>query len=382
MHLLDLYADHYDLEVKKPFVLEKYYPMAGTKFLSLHVGNEQGDQLTYPYWQEVINLCKPTLDKIGISFLLTNGSLKMKYNNCTQMDGQLSLNELAYVIKSSLIHISEGDFDLDIASGYDKKIIFLDKENNKERNRPYWEKESAFINELEKDIPIQKIKPEKIAKTIFKFLDIDYSFDYSTVFIGGSYLNKSIQIIPNQDINVENNNFGSPIVVRMDKVFNEEVLANQLSRYACIIVTKKAINEQIINSFNKNIVHVSYLIGEDDDPKFIDTLRRANVNGHLMSKLENEKLNKKKINYMDYGVINKIIIPSQNDIEELKNEDINSLLYMSNGVVLSEGKVYKSIFDWENNAASEEFNRPTPIRLNESFWEEVSNLYLIKKKGS
>ena len=83
MHLLDLYADHYDLEVGKPFILEKYYPMAGTKFLSLHAGNRQGDQLVYPYWQEVINLCKPTLDKIGASFLLTNGNLKMKYNNCT-----------------------------------------------------------------------------------------------------------------------------------------------------------------------------------------------------------------------------------------------------------------------------------------------------------
>jgi len=382
MHLLDLYANHYDLKVGKPFVLEKYYPMSGTKFVTLHIGDEQGDKLTYPYWQEVINLSKPLLDKIGASFLLTNGNLKIKYQNCTQIDGPLSPNELAYVIKNSLMHISEGDFDLDIASSYNKKIIFLDRENNKKRTEPYWEKNYTYINELEENTQIQKIKPEKISNSIFKFLDISYTFEYETVFIGSSYLNKAIQIIPNQDVNVQNNTFGAPVVVRMDKVFNEEILTKQLSRYPCIIVTEKPVNEKIINSLNKNIVHVAYMIGEDDNPEFVDNLRKANVNGHLLSKLKDEELNKRKINYMDYGAINKIVVPTQNDIEELKNENINSLFYVSNGVVLSDGKVYKSIFDWENGSVSEDFDKPTPIHLNEYFWEEVTNFYLMRKKDS
>ena len=70
------------------------------------------------------------------------------------------------------MHISEGGIDLDLASHYNKKIAFLDKADNKKRIEPYWTNDYTYINELE-EVSLNKIKPEKIARSILKHLNID-----------------------------------------------------------------------------------------------------------------------------------------------------------------------------------------------------------------
>ena len=85
-----------------------------------------------------------------------------------------------------------------------------------------------------------------------------------------------------------------------------------------------------------------------------------------------------RINYLDNDVINIKQIPKQKDIEELKDLDINSLYYISNGPVLSNFKVFKSISDYENRVSVENPAMPSKIKENLDFWKDLSNFHIIK----
>jgi len=375
MNLAEIYSSHFDLKIDKPFIFEKFYPLQEVDYITLHVGNEEGDP-NYLYWQEVINLILPSLIKKynNLSLIATNSKSKIRYNNCNQLNGSLSPNELAYIIKNSKMHISEGGIDLDFASYYNKKTAYI---NSNDKFNPFWNSSHIKLNEGKDNT--NDLKPEKIANKILNFIGASPEpLKYETIFIGDNYINKSMQFIP-EDICQFENPFSSPLVVRMDKFFNEQSLASCLSRKPCVIITNKKINNQLLLNFKKNIALIVYIIETDDDPSFIKEARKANISANLISYLDEKTIKEKKINYMEYGTISKVAIPQKEDVEILKNEEIGSLYYVSNGPVIHNQKTYKSVFDWENGIQSDENGGPTKIMENEEFWKEINNLYLFKK---
>ena len=355
---------------------DNYYPIVGDKFITISLGND-GDIPFYNHWADVINLAFPNLEKEGIKIFLLNGNIKYKFNNCENFETTPSYGCLSYIINKSLLHISESGIDLEIASAKDKNIIYINTEDDHKFNYPYWNENSQYIC-LNEDKKINKIKPEEICKLIFDFLKIDFDISYETVFIGENYQGKNIQFIPDQstDINVPD---GVMPIIRMDKFFSEENLAKQLSKHRCIIVTNKEINLNLLQKFRPNVGHVAYFIENKDYPEFVDNIQSLGIPFGLMSYLDEKELNLKRINYLDNDVINQLKVPKQEDVEELKGLDINSLYYLSNGPVLSNFKVFKSVCDYENKMYTENPEMATQIKENTNFWKEIQNFHILKK---
>ena len=165
----------------------------------------------------------------------------------------------------------------------------------------------------------------------------------------------------------------------MDKYFNEENLARQLQKYKCVIVTNKPINLQLLHSLKQNVHHIAYFIEKNDNPEFVQSIQQMGVSYILLSYLSEDEIQTKKINYMDNDNINITKIPKQEEIEQLKDLDINSLYYLSNGPVLSNFKVYKSVCDYENRNNVENPSLPSKIKENLDFWKEINNFHIVKK---
>ena len=187
-----------------------------------------------------------------------------------------------------------------------------------------------------------------------------------------------MQFIPDQKTGI-NTPQGSVVVVRMDKFFNEENLAKQLTQHNCVVVTNKEIDLNLIQNLKSNIHSIVYFIETKDNPDFIKSIQSMGINYTLMTYLNEEEIECKKINYMDSETINHASIIKQEDIEELKDLDINSLYYISNGPVLSNFKVFKSVFDYENKTMVENPSLPSQIKENLDFWKEVNNFHILKK---
>lgn len=377
MHKVQSYATSLGLKIDKPTILENYYPIGNFDYITFSLG-EDSESAKYNFWQHVIDLCFPILEQRNIKLVQLNENLKLKYNNCINLNEKIGPNKKAYVIKGSKLHISETGLDLDLASFFNKDVIFLSQSKNKDL--PFWIEPSkcTFLNETEKVENINKIKPEKIASKILSKLGVDFNLEFETVYIGENYNNKAIQFIPDQntDINVPE---GQHLVVRMDKFFNETNLENQLKKHPCIVVTNKVVNLNLLNTYKKHIANVVYFIEKRDDQEFIDNLQSMGVPYILMSYLNEEELSSKKIKYLDNSLINKAEILNKEKIEELKDLDVNSLFYISNGPVLSNFKVFKSVFDYDNKNLVENPSLPSPIKENEEFWKEVQNFHILRK---
>ena len=56
MHILESYALQNDLKIDRPFVYEKFFPLAIDKFITIDTSNLGTPALTYDHWQLVVDL--------------------------------------------------------------------------------------------------------------------------------------------------------------------------------------------------------------------------------------------------------------------------------------------------------------------------------------
>jgi len=309
-HLVETYALNCGLKIDKPFLLEKYFPIEFDKYITFHPFSKY-ESKSYDYWQEVIDFIHPELQKNGIEILQIGAKDDRRFKKCNHSQGLTSLQQTAYLINHSILHLGADSFATHVASGYGKKIVSLYSNTYANIARPYWTSEEdcvLFEPDREKLKPsysavempksINQINPEDIANAVTKLLNINYKCPYKTLFKGENYNNQSIQLYPDCIINVENPE-SQVVIVRMDYEFNEDVLANQLTKTNCIIITDKPIPRAIIDAFCKKIPEVMYLINDNYSIDFVKYLQSKNVKVNLLTKeSDEEKIKKYKLYFM------------------------------------------------------------------------------------
>ena len=90
------------------------------------------------------------------------------------------------------------------------------------------------------------------------------------------------------------------IMFRMDLLFDEKKLEEQLRIGNVNIITNKAIDLEILKQYRKNIPQLVYVVEEDDDHKFAESVKNLGISLFLFSRMDSKQLNKKKINYLRY----------------------------------------------------------------------------------
>jgi len=375
MHLIERYATSCGVKIDKPYIYDTYFPLTVDKYISFQPFSKYPSK-NYDYWDEVVSIISPYLQQNNIHLVHIGAKDDKAVINTINLCGQTKISQAAYIIKNAIMHVGADSFAAHIASGYEKKIVALYSNNNINNVKPYWTKEEDMIllspqinkkpqysvNEVPKSI--NNIKPELIAESILKLLNIKYSNLPKTIHIGDEYTNKTLEIIPDKPLNPAQINIEN-IVVRMDYAFNEQVLEFYLQHKKCIIFTNKPINEQLIKKYKSNILQLIYIIDENNDPCFAKVLKNNAINTNYISYLPEEELNKYKLNYMDYGLIIK-----RND--PVNNINItNNMYYRSSRILVSSEGQFGSKYQWLIKDGSNKFiNHP---ELN----KELNNLYVF-----
>jgi hypothetical protein len=313
----------------------------------------------YDYWQEVINLILPHLKAYNIEIVQIGGEKEKILENTYNTVGQTNIRQAAYIIKNSIIHVGTDSFGAHIASGFGKKIVALYSNNNINNVKPYWTKEEDMVllsPELEckpsyaaQENPksINNIKPEKIAQAILKLLKIKNNLNtLETIYVGKVFNNKLFHIVP--DHIVQRSSLIDHCVSRMDILFNENNLRNQLKIMPCIIATNRPIDINILLENRTHVIGINCFIEDETNLEFIKQLKNANIKYQLYSYLSEEDLNKYKLDYLDYGIIAKINLQHPKVEEIINKYKSNNLYYKSNNLILSKGNVFlseKAFFD-------------------------------------
>jgi len=375
MHLVERYATTCGVKIDKPYIYENFFPLPVEKYITFQPYSKYSSK-NYDYWEEVISMIFPYLQKNNISIVQIGAKDDKPISNCINLSGQTKISQAAFIIKKSIMHLGADSFAAHIASGYDKKIVAIYSNNNINNVKPYWTKSEDMVllkpntnkkpqysaNEIPKSI--NSIRPEQIAKSVLDLLNIKYDSLPVTLSIGEEYVNKTLEIIPDQPLNVKEIQIDN-IIVRMDYQFNEQILEYYLQDKKCIIITDKPISENILKNYKQKIPQLVYVIDKDNDPNFARLLKRNAINYTLISYLEEKDLNQYKLDYMDYGLIIRRTYPNKLDI------NYNNIYFKSSKIVLSGKGQFSTKYQWIKNDNSNKFNDDPELQ------KELNNLYIF-----
>lgn len=362
MHLLEQYALSCGVKIDKPIIYDSYFPIDVEKYICFHPVSKY-DSKTYDNWQIVIDMIHPFLEREGIKILQIGAKNEKAYNHCTHLQGATTLNQVAYLIKNSMLNLGADSFSAHFASGYGKKIVALYSNNNINNVKPYWSNEEDCVliepdrngskpNYCEKESPksINNIKPERIANAVLKLLRINNIISTETFFIGDKYSpsRKFLEIVPNGLVDPKPFNV-DVFNVRMDLHFSQENLFKQSQISKVNIITDKAIDLNLIKSIKNNVMGVLYILKDEDDPDFVKRVIDLGISLQIASDLDNDKKKNKKINYMDIGAIGQIV---KRDMSNFKGKK-----FKSSKCIISEGKIYPSTHFYRINKPAPSFDQ-------------------------
>jgi len=387
MHLVETYALNCGLKIGKPFIYEKYCPIPFEKYISFQPCSKY-EAKSYDLWGEVISLISPYLKSKDIHIVQIGGKDEKPIEGCYHLQGKTNINQAAYLIKGAILHFGADSFGVHVASSYNKPIVSLYSNSRPENAGPYFgDKHLTRILEADKsnrrpsysatESPktINEIDPIDIANYILELLG-ENMLNIKSLYIGQEYSRKLIESVPDSVIaDISKLNVQS-LIMRLDYHFNEEVLGEQLKRNNCSIVTSKPISNDILTMYKDNIAQIIYEIDESHDVNFVKNLRKLGKPFVVSTQKDQDFIKRIKLQYMDLTSIVKIEKAKKEDIKEIANIDLNNILYKSNKLTISMGKIYNSKAAYLNKIPYE--GNPIKVIDTIEFWEESKYLYLFK----
>lgn len=392
MKLLDTYALYCGAKIDKPSIYEGYFPLPIKKYVTFQAETPY-DSRNYSYWQDVLDMVIPVLKKLDIEVLQLGLDKEAPYQRLIDLRGKTNLHQLAYLIRRSMLHFGPDSFGVHLASHYDVPIVSMYSISMPEVAGPHFgdkDKQILFkgyervgnkkpsYSQKESPKSINTIKPEEIANAIFKLLGIDYKVPFETVFAGDRYSHSIVrELVPNSQHIMPMPD--QPIEIRTDIFFDEQLLAYHLNYWEkAVIITDKPLPINTLRRFKHHIALINYVLKEDDSPSFAQEIVESGLPLVIVSRLPLEEIQKKKIKYYEFGIINRIIEPDEKKIEPLRT-DIKNLYYRSCKLLASNGQVFGSHADFEDNLPlSNDFEYHRVID-SPKFWQDLDFFTIVKK---
>jgi Glycosyltransferase family 9 (heptosyltransferase) len=388
MDLAQRYSTHCGLKIGKPYLYQSFYPLPNTEIITLQITSGQ-EAKNYDYWQEVVNLIFPYLKNTTI--ILLGDDKTPSLDNCINLGGKTDFHQTAYIISKSKLHLGNDSWLAHYSASVNTPLISLYGSTKPSCHAPSFgdgfklfieshrngDKPSFTANENPKSINL--IKPEFVANSILKFLSIDSGIEIETLHIGANFNKRVLEVVPNT---IPAADLFPDIVpnIRMDCLFDEKYLIQNLSIRPYIITTDKPIDLKILTYFKPKIVKVLYEIKEDYSVEFVRNLIKLGIQFNLFSGLGEKELKSAKLDLFDFGIIyDKNNIPKES--LEFKGKVSTSTMYRTNKFLLADNKIFHNKFDWMRGISRADFSENTGVVSleNQEFFNDLDFLYLYNK---
>ena len=392
MHIVESTALTCGAKIDEPYIYKNFFPLPYEKYIVFAPQNKIPSK-DYLYFQDVINCIFPRLENEGIKILYVGPKDGISYNGVINLNGRLTMSQVAYLIEKSMAFVGIDSFEAHVASVSNVPMICINSSTYANNTGPYFgdkskqvifesftrtgnKKPSINVNEVPRCINL--IKPEEIANAIFKAININYQVPFKTVFIGEKYSHFTIQEVLS-DSKRPTFNADSMVEIRADIHFNESELPPILSHYKkVLLITNKSINIDILKAFKPHIQALGYKItSADGDFTFLEAVRELGIKIILVSSLPQDQINALKIKYYEFGAIVKLKEYAPEFINELK-KDIDKLYYRSSKIISSQDKVFYSVAARKLDINLENNFEYQKVIDSPAFWENLDFFTLVK----
>lgn len=277
MKLLELYSLSTGLKIKRQYLLESFYPVPTTRYITIHASSGMAAK-NYPYYPEVLSLIAAILDSNGIQIVQLGAKEDPAIPGCIHLQGKTDYHQSAYILKRTLLHVGNDSWLMHHVGHEDIPILELFGSTTVKNHSPFrynkdksvfleshrWGRQATFQAQ-EQPQTIALIPPEDVANAVLRLLDLSLLTPIrKSLSIGPLYQHTLFELVPDS---FPNNQFFPqlPLTVRMDYLFNEEVLVGLLGTGRKVnVVTKQPIKVEILHQFRQSIMSYSHEIGAED----------------------------------------------------------------------------------------------------------------------
>ena len=287
MHLVETYSLSTGSKIKKPFIHKKFFPLPFDKYITIQ--NSSGMQCKcYDYFQEVVNFVYEDLGKAGYKIIQIGAKEDKALNNVFHLQGQTNINQTAFILENSKLHIGNDSFAIHMCSAFDVPLIGLYSVSSPEIAGPFWKNKNQIcltpknwnpsFNPNESPKRVNEIKIESIIESIQTILNINLSQNIHTIFIGERYGHILLEAIPS--IILPNTVFPEvPLNIRfdyIDKIEEKDYICtlNNLNTRKCAIITDKPLEIEKLFQLKDKIINLFYDITFNDiDLNFVNKIK-------------------------------------------------------------------------------------------------------------
>ena len=373
MKLLELYSLATGLKIGKQHLLEQFYPLPFTRFLTVHASSGMGSK-NYPLWSEVIKTIKPYLAAQNIEIVQLGEKNDPPLPDCYHTMGKTNIHQANYLVQNALCHAGNDSVWIHRAGHLKKPVVAgygptteanhgpLDYDADKTilLSSHRWGRNPTFASQ-ENPLSIGLIDPFEVARSVLKVLDIPNTIVEKTLHVGHTYNATLFELIPNV-VPSPQFNPEMPLAVRMDIEHNEQVLAATLQTGRKVnLVLKAPINLNLLTAFRASIQSFNFEINEETPLDYVKSVKKTLQNLTFFSRTADlDELSRIRFKFFD--IINVQHIPNKTredfekesaeyqnrPLEDVKKE-LDSLLksgnlkFKANKFVLSKGKTYLSL---------------------------------------
>lgn len=404
MKLIERYASACNLKIGKQFLLEKFYPLPFTRYITLQAGTNQNAAKNYPYFAEVIGILLPYLEKHGIKVVQLGGDSDIIIPHCHDTTKNSSLGQASYILRNSLLHLGNDSIFGHRAGYLNIPLVLLWGCTSPNNHSPYefnkektvhleshrWGRKAAFVQQ-ENPLSIALIDPYDVARTVLRLLEIENTITQCTQYVGPMYQNPVIEWVPDAPVNGQFNP-GMPFVVRLDKNHDENILIQtlQTQRKVHIFAKKPIENLGIFQAFKDNILSYSHEIDMECPIAYVRTVKTTfpKVSFFTRSK-DGEYIKTLRFHFLDHTLIEQIVEQTREDYIRKSTEYLNEkpektldrashmdkLEFKTHKYILSQGKIFSSYYHVKKDLPFTE-GKTEKLIDNPEFWNDLNHLLL------
>jgi len=384
-HLVEEYAKNLGVKIGKPIFPTHYVPVIDDKYITVHIDNKI-DSKFYEFFPEVVELLKNLLHPLGYKIYQIGGGEDPQLPLVDKSFLGFSRKQTSYIVKNSSLHLGIDSFPIHQASVFDVPIVVLYSHIYPSHAYPYWSTPSKVrileadrngrkpsYNYHEKPKSINTIKPEDIVKNICELLKIPYTKSINTKFIGESYSQGVIEVVPNfYGFAEELKN--RLINIRMDYFHNENNLLAWCSNYACHIISAKPINVQLLSNCKNNIKKITFHIENTTDfsNEYFESVKNLGLDISCSTK-NKDQISEIRNFYFDF----RVELDEPSNQENIKNlSEIANLKFLTKKDIFSNGKRYASKAHVDLDKVF--VDRASDVIYNESFWTDLDHYFIYE----
>lgn len=399
MKLLELYSLATGLKIGNQTLAESFYPLSTDKYITLQASSGMVAK-NYSHYSEVINLIAPKLKELNISIIQLGGPEDQPVQGCIHLQGKTTLHQSNHLLRNSILHIGNDSWMAHRAGALKIPLIVLYGPTTIANHSPFdcdsertilieshrfGKKPSYQAHESPKTINL--IKPEEIANAALKLLNLPLVTQES-IFIGGAYQQSIVELVP--DVVVSPNvQIPGQLIIRMDYLHNEKILAQNLSVRQCNVIANREIDLAILSQLRQNIGAVRLEI-DKISPGWIKEFKKLGIRTMFScSERDAAKVAAMRLEYFDACFFDQFVPPTAEDFRKDAAKYLNksldeslkfdTLSFKSNKFLLSDNKVFLSKAHWKAGKNTPNTNQNTGQVIDDPvFWEESAHFYIFK----